>query len=311
MPAPDDDRTVGNIRVTLRQLEMFSVLPSHSTLSSAAAELHISESALSQAITQVERAAGEHLCVRRKGRGLQLTPAGRHFAAQASKIVRASEELLLNPSQDRAPLRGPVHLGCFASLAPHLLPAILSEVRQRFPDIDLQLMAGTHDELLPQLESGHLDAMLAYDLHLPGGFAKRRLYSTQLEAVLPQDHPLTAQTTVSLADLAGEDLLLYGTNPSTATVYAAFEAAGLTPKIIMTVPQMILARELVAHGVGYTVQMSRPREHRLSLEGRPFAIRPIEPTAGPTSVVAMWPLGMQLTPRASAVLDIAAETCAS
>jgi len=289
---------------------MFSVLPSHATLSAAAAELHISESALSQAITQVEKAAGEHLCVRRKGRGLQLTPAGRHFAAQASKIVRASEELLLNPSQDRAPLRGPVHLGCFASLAPHLLPAILSEVRQRFPDIDLQLMAGTHDELLPQLESGYLDAFLAYDLQLPGGLEKRHLYATQLEAVLPQEHPLTGQETVSLADLAGEDLMLYGTNPSTATVQNAFEAVGLRPKIVMTVPQMILARELVARGVGYTVQMSRPREHRLSLEGRPFAIRPIRPTAGATSVVAVWPMSVRPTPRANAVLDIAAETCA-
>lgn len=285
---------------------MISALPAHSTLSSAAAELRISESALSQAITQVEQAVGEQLCVRRKGRGLQLTPAGRHFAAQAKKIVRASEELILNPTEGGSAPRGPVHLGCFASLAPHLLPAILSEVREQFPEIDLQLTAGTHDELLPQLETGHLDAILAYDLHLPGGLVRRHLYSTQLEAVLPQDHPLTEQTSVSLADLAGEDLLLYGTNPSTATVHAAFEAAGLTPRIIMTVPQMILARELVARGVGYTVQMSRPREHRLSLEGRPFAIRPIKPTAGPTSVVAVWPVGMSLTPRATAVLDIAA-----
>ncbi|GHD00108.1 LysR family transcriptional regulator [Zhihengliuella salsuginis] len=287
---------------------MISELPSHSTLSSAAADLRISESALSQAITQVEKAVGEHLCVRRKGRGLQLTPAGRHFAAQAKKIVHASEELILNPSQGRTSLRGPVHLGCFASLAPHLLPPILSEVRSLYPEIDLQLTAGTHDELLPQLEAGHLDAILAYDLHLPGGFTKRHLYSTQLEAVLPQDHPLTGQKSVSLADLADEDLMLYGTNPSTATVHTAFEAAGLKPKVVMTVPQMILARELVARGVGYTVQMSRPREHQLSLEGRPFAIRPIEPTAGSTAVVAVWPMGMRLTPRASAVLDIAAET---
>lgn len=61
---------------TLRRLELFAALPNHATLSAAAASLHISESALSQAITGLEKSEGEQLCVRRKAHGLQLTPAG-------------------------------------------------------------------------------------------------------------------------------------------------------------------------------------------------------------------------------------------
>lgn len=301
------NRTAGHRRVSIRQLEMMSVLPEHATLSSASAALRISESALSQAITQVERLVGDQLCVRRKGQGLRLTPAGRHFASQAKEILRATDELTLDPSRAGQSLRGPVHLGCFASLAPHLLPPILSEARAQHPELDLQVTAGTHDELLPRLNSGHLDAVLAYDLQLPHGLARRHLYSTQLEAVLPIDHPLATRRSVSLTDLADEELTLYETNPSTATVLSAFEAQGLRPHVALAVPQMILARELVARGVGYTVQMSRPREHDYSLEGRPFAIRPILPRAGQTSVVAIWPETVRLTPRAEAVLALAAE----
>ena len=72
---------------TLRQLQLFSALPEHPTLSAAAAALHISESALSHAITELEKVVGEQLCVRRKARGLQLTPAGQFFAERARALV--------------------------------------------------------------------------------------------------------------------------------------------------------------------------------------------------------------------------------
>ncbi len=67
-------------KFTFRQLELFAALPDYPTLGSAARQLHISESALSHAISELEAAVGEQLCIRKKAKGMYLTPTGRHFA---------------------------------------------------------------------------------------------------------------------------------------------------------------------------------------------------------------------------------------
>ena len=113
-------------RFSLRQLELLAELPRHSTLGSAAAELNISESALSQAITAVERISGEQLCVRRKSHGVHMTPAGHYFAAKAARIVADAEEL---------GIRSPVRMGPCAvrsqSGASRPLPATWCPLRWR------------------------------------------------------------------------------------------------------------------------------------------------------------------------------------
>ncbi|MGO2938720.1 MAG: LysR family transcriptional regulator, partial [Glutamicibacter arilaitensis] len=78
---------------SMRHLEIMAELPVHSTLGSAASELRISESALSQAITAIEKHAGETLCLRRKAHGIRLTASGQHFAAMARKILSDVGEL--------------------------------------------------------------------------------------------------------------------------------------------------------------------------------------------------------------------------
>ena len=118
---------------TLRQLQLFAALPDHATLSSAAATLRISESALSQAITALERITGEQLCVRRKARGLQLTPSGQYFARRARLLLRDAEALVSDLAGAGGQLRGPVHLGCFASFASSVLPPVLEQLSRRLP----------------------------------------------------------------------------------------------------------------------------------------------------------------------------------
>ncbi|WP_433876334.1 LysR family transcriptional regulator [Sinomonas atrocyanea] len=292
--------------VTLRQLELFAALPDYETLSAAAVHLHISESALSQAITGLERTVGEQLCVRRKARGLALTPAGQHFATRARRILGDTRELVLD-TQSGGKLRGPVKLGCFASFATSIVPAVVDGFPRRHPRIDLEIIVGTHEDLLPALEAGKLDVAIVYDLFLPAGYRHREIYATELEAHLHPDHPLAARDAVDLADLADEPLVMYEARPSIENTLQAFAARGLTPRVAARVPQIILVQALVGRGVGYGLLMSRPNTTPTSVEGRPIAVRPIEPSATRTNVVAIWPEDMDLTPRAAALLDYAVE----
>ena len=292
---------------TLRQLELFAALPDHTTLSAAAASLRISESALSQAITALEKLVGEQLCVRRKARGLQLTPAGVFFAQGARLLLQQADGLVHDLAGRTGELKGPVRLGCFGSFASNVLPAILQGLPEAYPGISIEVTIGTHDDLLPALDAGLLDFAIVYDMLLPSGYSQRTIYATELEAVLPPGHPLAAQESVDLAQLAAEPLIMYDTSPSTANTYQVFAARGLRPKVLTNMPQLVLVQAMVGRGLGYALLMSRPNSPAVSLEGLPVAVRPISPRASRTSVVGIWPEEMRLSPRAQAVLGFAVE----
>lgn len=295
-------------KFTLRQLELFVALADFATLSEAAASLHFSESALSQAITRLERAVGEQLCIRRKARGLKLTPAGEYFAVRARALLTEAEDLVAEMSGAAGQLKGPVKLGCFASFAASVLPAILGGFPKLHPSVDVEVVVGTHDELLPALENGRLDLAIVYDMQLPPGFQRQTIYETELQAVLPIEHPLAQQETVDLPELAPEPLIMYDSSPSTANTHRVFADRGLHPTIVAHMPQVILVQALVGRGLGYGLLMSRPNWAPVSLEGFPVAVRPLDPPVSRTTMSGIWLEGSRLSPRAQALLDFTVET---
>ncbi|MFV0435243.1 MAG: LysR substrate-binding domain-containing protein [Leucobacter sp.] len=294
------------VDVSLRQLELFAALPNFATLGAAAAHLHISESALSQAVTSLERAVGEQLCVRRKARGLTLTPTGQQFAKQARQIVSDTQELVLG-ARGGQELRGPVKLGCYSTFATNVVPELLEGFPRRHPGVHVEVMVGTNEELLSALEAGHLDVALVYDVSLPVGYCRRRIYATELEVHLHPEHPLATVGALDLADLASEPYIQFDAAPSTVNVTDAFAARGLEPTIKARVTEIGLVEALVGRGLGYGLLMSRPNTLPTNLEGRPVVIRPLDPPVTVSHVVGIWPEDMGLTPRASALLDFAVE----
>ncbi len=292
--------------VSLRQLELFAALSNFTTLSAAAAHLHISESALSQAITGLERAVGEQLCVRRKARGLTLTPSGQVFAKQARRIVTETQELVLDARRGNE-LLGPVKFGCYSSFATSVVPELIEGFPKRHPGVDIDNVVGTNETLLEALESGRIDVAFVYNVSLPGGYRRREIYATELEVHLHPDHRLAASETVDLADLAPEPFVQYDATPGTVNVTDAFTARGLEPRIVARVTQVGLVEALVGRGVGYGLLMSRPNLLPTSVEGQPVVIRTLDPPVTVSHVVGIWPEDMSLTPRASALLDFAEE----
>ncbi|HJX76861.1 LysR substrate-binding domain-containing protein [Glutamicibacter sp.] len=296
-------------KFTLRHLEIMAELPDHTTLGSAASELNISESALSQSITAIEKIAREPLCLRRKAHGITMTASGEYFSLMARKIIAQVGELQATfPHQD-GQLRGPVRFGCFASLSPHVIPALLEGFPQLHPNLDVSVRVGTHEELIPALNSGELDIAFVYDLLLPLELNKQVIYETEMQVVLHPEHPLAQlQRPVELTDLVDEPLIMYESVPSTEYTMQLFAAQGLVPKITASVPQMILVNAMVGRGLGYGLLMSRPNNAEISLEGRKLAIRRLSQPNYPSAVVAIWPGKAQLSARVLALIDFAITT---
>ncbi|MCX2750336.1 LysR substrate-binding domain-containing protein [Arthrobacter sp. MI7-26] len=294
-------------KFTFRQLELFAALPEHSTLGSAAQQLHISESALSHAISELEAALGEQLCIRRKARGMHLTPTGRHFAKRAGELLKEASALADGLGELRGELKGPVSLGCYTGLASNVLPAVLEGMASLHPEVEISITVGDHSDLLPALEHGTLDTAIVYDIGLPTDVEHRVIYKTEVMAVLGANDSLGEGDDVDLADLAIKPLIMLNTAPSTEYTQLMFAQRGLKPNMGAVVPQIDLVRAMVGRGLGYSLLMSRPNQIPVSSEGKGLVTRHLRPRAGQTSVVAVWPKETVLTARALAVVQYAVE----
>ena len=294
-------------KFTFRQLELFAALPEHTTLGSAAQQLHISESALSHAISELEAALGEQLCIRRKARGMHLTPTGRHFAKRAGELLREASALADGLGEIRGELKGPMSLGCYTGLASNVLPAVLEGMASLHPKVEISITVGDHADLLPALEDGTLDTAIVYDIGLPADVERRVIYKTEVMAVLGANDSLAEEDDVDLADLATKPLIMLNTAPSTEYTQLMFAQRGLKPNVGAVVPQIDLVRAMVGRGLGYSLLMSRPNQIPVSSEGKGLVTRHLRPRAGQTSVVAVWPKETMLTARALAVIQYAVE----
>ncbi|MET4538403.1 DNA-binding transcriptional LysR family regulator [Arthrobacter bambusae] len=294
-------------KFTFRQLELFAALPEHTTLGSAAQQLHISESALSHAITELETALGEQLCIRRKARGMHLTPTGRQFAKRAAELLKEASALADGLGDLRGELKGPVSFGCYTGIASNVLPAVLEGMARLHPKVEVSITVGDQYELLRALEHGNLDTALVYDIGLPADIERMDIYKTEAMAVLAENDPLAEKEDVDLADLVAKPLIMLKTAPSTEYTQLMFAQRGLRPNIGAVVPQIDLVRAMVGRGLGYTLLMSRPNQIPISSEGKGLVTRHLRPRAGQTSVVAVWPKEATLSARATAVIHYAVE----
>lgn len=145
--------------VTFRQLRYFDALTRTKHFGMAADHCAVTQPALSMQIKELERELGVEL-VERRGNSVAITLAGQEIAARAEAILNQVRELSDYARQHHGILTGPLRLGIIPSIAPYLLPAILTEVAKQYPALDLQIRETQTGALIEELVRGDLDAAL-------------------------------------------------------------------------------------------------------------------------------------------------------
>lgn len=293
-------------RYTLRQLEYFVAVAEQGTLAGAAEVLMISQSAVSGAVNELEKAFGAQLTIRRKAHGVTLTPSGTYVLEQARSLLNLAGDLELHAGQPGEQLRGPLLVGCYLSLAPTVLARLLSNYSERHPQVELDFFAGTQTEVLERLSSGQLDLAILYDMGLSTQMASQKLEDRRPAVVLSADHPLASQERIELAQLADDALILLDVNPSRENTMMMFSEAGVQPRITFRTTDYEVTRSLVGRGMGYTILAQRPSGD-ITYEGRPLAVRPIHPPVRSVPVVIGWNAAVQPSMRSRAMLELAGE----
>lgn len=155
--------------LSLRRLAYFVAAAELGTMTRAAQRLHVSQSAVSLAVAELERELGVQLLLRRRARGLTPTAAGRRVLADARVLLRRADELRAGARDLGATLRGRLVVGCFATLAPLVLPGLLDGFAAAHPDVDLDFVEGSLVDLQAMLLDGRCELALLYDMDIEPG----------------------------------------------------------------------------------------------------------------------------------------------
>lgn len=243
--------------MNIKQLRTFLITLEEQQVGKAARKLGVSQPAISQQLRNLEKELGFDLLMH-QGRDMVLTRAGEAFLPYARQALKAANEGIEAGLRAARGERGCLMVGyCHSSLFEPELPALLRSFSALWPDIELQLRDMPVLQQIDALHQHRLDLAFA---RTPIGEddAQHRLRiqpfsRTELALVLPQGHPLAAQSTVDLADLANENFLLLDEPDGIGLrfrVLSACRAAGFTPRAMNTSTNMTSIISMVSAGMG-------------------------------------------------------------
>ncbi|MFO0041368.1 MAG: LysR family transcriptional regulator [Pseudomonadota bacterium] len=228
-------------------LRYFWAIAHERNLTRAAQRLHVTPSALSVQLRQLEDRLG-HVLFERAGRTLRLTEAGRLALDYADKIFRTGEELIAHLGDGRRSRRA-LRIGAVATLSRNFQLALLAPLIGRH-DVDLVLHSGSLRELLAQLAAHALDLVLC-NVALPRDAAQ------DLRCHLLDEQPVSLVGRPSRQrlrfprDLDGAPVLLPGAGSSLrASFDLRVEQAGVRPVVLAEVDDMAMLRLLAREGHG-------------------------------------------------------------
>jgi DNA-binding transcriptional LysR family regulator len=208
--------------IMIDNLKAFVGVIDGKSLTRAAAKLHLTQSAVSRRIQQLEEDLGAVLLDRRQ-RPQHATALGRRVYEHALPILRAVEDLLALPREDAAPT-GSLRFGVSQAIGDIVLADAAQRLKAQFPTLDLRLRAGWGDGLAAQVAAGELDAavLLLAAGNLPAApLLGRAIGAIDVAVVQSKRHPLVREATV-LAGLARHDWIL---NPLGCGYRAGLESA--------------------------------------------------------------------------------------
>ena len=289
------------LHFTLRQLEYFVAIAESDTLAAAAERLLVSQSTLSQSLSELESAVGSQLCIRRRSRGVTLTPSGRETLARARDVLRRASDIQWNIGGSDE-LRGPLAVGCYISLAPRIIPALLGSFGEKHPHVDVAFSERTQDALQDELLEGVIDVALLFDMELRPGLMGRELATFRPHIIVHADHPLAARGHVRLHELADEPMVLLDSHPSAQNTRSTYRSVGIEPRVAYEARSFETARSLVGGGFGYAFLVQRLADS-LTYDGGHVARLEIDDDIPPARLMLLTSARAGMNDRARAFAD--------
>lgn len=193
--------------MNLRDLRYLVAIAEHRHFGRAARACYVSQPTLSTQIKKLETYLGAQLIERNRRRVL-LTPLGEQLAQRARGILAQVDDLVSTARAQGEPMTGELRLGIIPTAGPYLLPHIVPQLRDAWPELRLILREDLTDRLVDALRAGTLDGAIMARPVADEALHSETLCVEPFYLAVPTGHPLDEPGPARIADLAAVELLL-------------------------------------------------------------------------------------------------------
>jgi len=253
--------------VELRHLKYFVAVAEWKGFSHAARRLYVSQSAISEQISDLEREIGVQLLLRSR-RQVALTDEGKVFLEEAKKLLCAADHAMLMAQRSLRGEVGTLRIGFFTNGIGVFFSQLIREFRKSHPDVRLSLFEMSARTQMEALANNEID--IAFTRQLDAQFAavlaSELLFEEPIVAVLPVDHPL-AGGPVNLSALASERFVLIDRESWPIlfdSIITLCSSAGFSPQIANTAARWPAVLALVEAGEGVGLVTAGVQRFRFS-----------------------------------------------
>jgi LysR family transcriptional regulator, hydrogen peroxide-inducible genes activator len=191
----------------LRELQYIVAIAQELSFVRAAARCFVSQPALSIALKNIEEELGVALFERSKSQ-VSITPIGAKIVAQAQRVLNEAQALKDMARGGRDPLQGTLKLGAIYTVAPYLLPQLISKMHALAPLMPIEIEENFTHTLEEMLKAGQIDcALIALPFALPG-LQVDELYEEPFFVVVPAAHAWADRASVRADELPAQHCIL-------------------------------------------------------------------------------------------------------
>lgn len=279
---------------TLRQLQYFVAVCEQGTVSGAAHTLSISQSAVTEAIKELESDLGVAL-FERHPRGLNITHKGHQFLRHTTTILADVSDARQAFKKTDDAVSGDLHLGVTSLVAGYVLSDILARYRRANPAVNVSAIEDNGEYLEHLLIGGELDVAVTIISNLRDRMALQAeiIEVSPYRLWLPLGHRLSGLESISLADVSSEPIIMLTVDEIEEATVKLLGAFGARPNVAFRTRSVEAVRSLVATGAGVALLpdlVYRP----WSLEGDRIDSRDVSGSLPVVQVGVVWRKGSSL-----------------
>jgi DNA-binding transcriptional LysR family regulator len=240
-------------RINLNQLKVFESVYKARSMTVAAKELHLTQSAISHSMKALEREVGCRV-LDKLGKKVVLTEAGEALLVHVERILgemalaRAELDQLGKWGQSR------LRLGASSTACQHILPTVLREFRESFPQCVISIEPGDTPEMIAALRDRRIDLAVNLEPRRDEPLAFRPLFTDELSFLLSPLHPWAREGRVERSQIAKQHYIVYGKRSYTAEMIEEyFRQEDIVLYSSIDLGSMEAIKELVKLGLGVSI----------------------------------------------------------
>lgn len=236
-----------------RQLRAFSILARTGSFTATAQELHLSQSAISHAMKALEQEIGCRL-LDRMGKTVVLNQAGEQLLVHVEKVLQEMDTARAELGRLGKWGSSRLRIGASTTACQHVLPAVLREFKESFPQCAISIEPGDTPEMIDALRAHRIDLAVNLEPRREEPLEFRPLFADELVFITSPLHPWAQASKVVRDEIPRQHYILYGKGSYTfQMIERYFREEQIVLHSLLDLGNMEAIKELVKLGLGVSI----------------------------------------------------------